>query len=83
MKPEKSGTADVEEARFGILPRSRGGLEQLHHRADDVEDQDDERFLRRFEPEGEHPELDQHRADRDRIIAVQRRVVGPEEVRAE
>src|SRR3546814_17723027 len=27
--------ADVEQTRLGILPRSRGGLEQFHHRADD------------------------------------------------
>src|SRR3546814_13702752 len=27
---------DVEQACLGILPRPRGGLEKLHHRADDV-----------------------------------------------
>src|SRR3546814_8267900 len=51
--------------------------------ADEVEDQDDERLLRRFEPESEHGELDQHRADRDRVITVERRVGGPEQMRAE
>ncbi len=73
----------MEQARLGILPRPGGGLEQLHHRAHDVEDQDDERFLRRFEPESEHAKLDQHGADRDCVIAVQRGIVGPEEMRAQ
>src|SRR3546814_9607009 len=80
---EERHRADMEQARLGILPRPGGGLEQLHHRADDVKDQDDERFLRRFEPEHEHTELNQHRADGDRVIAVKRRAFGPEEMRAE
>jgi len=35
-----------------------------------VENQDDERLFRRLEPESEHGKLDQHRAGRDRVIAV-------------
>ena len=34
--------ADVEDAGFRIGPRAGSSLEQFHHRADDVEDQDEQ-----------------------------------------
>src|SRR3546814_13656514 len=62
--------ADMQQARLGILPRSCGGLEQFHHRAEDVEDQDDDGLFRGFQTEEEHRKLEQHRTQGQRVIAV-------------
>lgn len=56
-------------------------LEDLHHRADDVEDEDDLDFLRGFEPQADEGDLHRDGKEEHEIVAAQGEVRRPEEFR--
>ena len=84
MKPVNSGTPPMRSRRrLGIDPGADRGLEDLHRRADDVEDEDDLGLLPGLEPEGEHGGLDGDRREDQEIVAGERGTFRIEEVRAD
>jgi uncharacterized protein involved in type VI secretion and phage assembly len=59
-----------------------GRLEQLHHRADDVEHEDDQRLVPALQLQREQSRLDRDGGDDEKVVAGQRRVGGPEQMGA-
>ena len=73
MKPEKSGTAPTWS---GVAPRAHVGLEELHDRADYVEQDDDAQLAERLQTARDHTDLDEHGDDREGVVAGEGGVIG-------
>ena len=78
---EQRHHADPQEAVLRIDPRPVLRLEQLHDRADDVEDEDDPRLLPALQLEREHRRLDGQRPDHQEVIPRDRRLLRPPQMR--
>jgi len=73
---EQRHAADAQDRLFGVDPGADRGLEDLHGRADHMEDEDDLGLLPGLEPEGEHAGLDQQRGQEQEIVAGNVRPLG-------
>ena len=84
MKPVNSGTPPMRRMRgFGIDPGADRGLEDLHRRADHMEDQDDLGLLPGLQLEGEHGDLDGDGGDDEEVVAGEPGALRIEQVRAD
>ena len=82
MKPLKSGTAPIRRTPFGLIrPRPHVGLEQLHHRPHQVEEDNHPELTDGFEPRGNHQDLDHDGGEGQEIVPGQCGVVGIPEAR--
>src|SRR5699024_4516407 len=75
---EQGHGTDVEPAAGSVVPRTVRGLEDLHARAHDMEDDDDDELTAGLESGGEHADLDEDGEDDEQIVARQPGVVRME-----
>jgi hypothetical protein len=78
---EQRHAADAQDGRLRIDPGADRGLEDLHRRADDVEDQDDLGLLPGLQLESEHGDLDDDRGDDEEVVAGEPGALRIEQVR--
>ncbi len=71
------------QRRFRIEPRPNGGLEDLHRRADHVEDEDHPRLLPCLQAEGQHGHLDCHGRKEEEVVAGEPGTLRVEEMGAD
>jgi hypothetical protein len=66
-------STDPEDRGVRINPRTDGRLEDLHDRADDVEQRDDLGLVDGFEPPRQHGDLNGNGGEEQEVIAAERR----------
>src|SRR5271165_3661806 len=80
---EERNAPKLEQARFGIDPRTNGSLEDFHRRADDMKRKDNFRFFKRFEAGRKHPRLNDYSRQYEKVISGKRRMCRIPKMRRE